>query len=88
MSTDTVPVPCLSASRMQVSIASQATAWPSFFWASHTSAASNRVGSFLIIALGTHPPAFDPKSSSRWMALMALWVRMPCRVAAEASFAA
>ena len=73
---------------MQVSTASQATAWPSFLRASHTSVAANREGSFLIVALGTHPPAFEPKSSSRWSALMALWVRMPWRVAAVASVAA
>jgi hypothetical protein len=73
---------------MQVSIASQATAWPSFFPASQISQASNRLGSRRISAPGVQPPALEPNRSSRWIALIALWVRIPWRVAALASLAA
>ena len=79
MSTATTPTPKRSASFMAAAIASRPTDWPSLRFAFHFWTARNGLGSFSIFAPGTQPPAFDPKSSSRWSALIALCVLMPWR---------
>src|SRR6185503_17337608 len=66
---------------MHVSIASDATAWPSLRFAFQRSTALYLLASLSIVAPGTHPPALDPKCESRSSALIALCVLIPCRAA-------
>src|SRR3712207_9291993 len=64
---------------MHSSIASRAVACPSLRLAFHRATALYLLGSRSIRAPGLHPPALEPKCSSRCRALSALCVLMPWR---------
>ncbi len=76
-----MPTPSSSAIFIQASIASYATAMPSLRLAFQRCTALYLPGSFSTTAPGLHPPAPDPRCSSRCSALMALCVRIPWREA-------